>query len=270
MVSPTNSTRNGEAPDSARRFRMRYILTVIATGVMLLFVAPLPRAQNLIVDISNPVVAITAGFAGTDLLLFGATGGDGDVVVVIRGPQEDHVVRRKERVAGIWVNGDEITFTGLPSYYATVSNRPIDEFVPADDADIHQIGTRSLLFRPLVTDEQQIKDPKPFADALVRVKEDRGLYTERPSSLSFLGHGLFRTDLHFPANIRVGTYGIDVYLFNDGELVDTKTSLLNIRKFGVEASVYNFAHRHSLAYGIIAVVIAAMAGWGANAIFARH
>jgi len=53
-------------------------------------------------------------------------------------------------------------------------------------------------------------------------------------------------------------------------LIDTQTTLLNIRKFGVEASVYNFAHRYSLAYGILAVLIAVFAGWGANAIFARR
>lgn len=242
------------------------IAVVLVLG---LFAGPLLRAQDLVVDLSEPVVPVTAGFTGTDLLLFGAAAEAGDVAVVVRGPQENHVVRRKERIAGVWVNGDEVTFTELPSYYAIVSNRPVDEFVPAEDADIHQIGFQHLLFKPLVVHEQ-VDDPEPFADALLRIKTDQGLYTERPTSLSFLGRGLFRATLQFPANVSVGTYGVDVYLFEDGELVDTQTTLLNIRKFGVEASVYNFAHRYSLAYGIIAVIIAVIAGWGANAIFARR
>lgn len=247
----------------------RVAVAVVAAVVLALFSVPLLRAQDLIVDLSNPVVAITAGFTGTDLLLFGAASDNGDVAIVVRGPQENHVVRRKERAAGIWVNGDEVTFTDLPSYYAVVSNRPVEEFVPLEDAEIHQIGSKNLLFKPLVTHEL-VDDPAPFADALLRIKKSRGLYSERPTSLSFLGRGLFRTDLYFPANVSVGTYGIDVYLFDKGELVDTQTTLLNIRKFGVEASVYNFAHRYSLAYGIIAVLIAVVAGWGANAIFVRR
>ena len=257
-------------PDAARRPRDARAAVAGAVAIALvLLTAPLLRAQDLVIDLSNPVVAITAGFSGTDLLLFGATSQKGDVVVVVRGPQENHVVRVKERVAGVWVNGDEVTFTDVPFYYAIAANRPINEFVPAEEANIHQIGTEHLLFKPLVTHDQ-IDDPAPFAAALLRIKEGQNLYAERPNSLSFLGHGLFRTDIHFPANVSVGTYGIDVYLFRDGELIDTQTSLLNIRKFGVEASIFDFAHRYSLAYGILAVLVAAAAGWFANAIFARR
>ncbi|MEQ8664528.1 MAG: TIGR02186 family protein [Rhodospirillales bacterium] len=257
------------AVGASRNERWKTAVVAVVAAVMVVFAAPLLRAQDLVIDLSNPVVAITAGFSGTDLLLFGATSQDGDVAVVVRGPQENHVVRVKERVAGIWVNGDEITFTDVPSYYAIAANRPIDDFVPAKDADIHQIGKEHLLFKPLVT-HQLIENPQPFADALLRIKQAQGLYAERPNSLSFLGHGLFRTNIHFPANVSVGTYGIDVYLFQNGELVDTQTSLLNIRKFGVEASIFDFAHRYSLAYGILAVLVAAAAGWFANAVFARR
>lgn len=251
------------------KMRSRWPVFAVMALVLVLFSAPLLRAQDLVIDLSKPVVPVNAGFTGTDLLLFGAADQDGDVAVVVRGPQENHVVRRKERIAGIWVNGDQITFTELPSYYAILSNRPVDEFVPAEDANIHQIGLEHLWFKPLVVHEQ-IDDPKPFEDALLRIKTEQRLYAERPTSLSFLGRGLFRATLEFPANVSVGNYGVDVYLFDNGELVDTQTTLLNIRKFGVEASVYDFAHRYSLAYGIIAVLIAVFAGWGANAIFARR
>ncbi len=227
------------------------------------------RAQDLVIDLSNPVVAITAGFTGTDLLLFGATSKDGDVAVVVRGPQENHTVRQKSRIAGVWVNRDEVTFTDIPSYYAVSSNRPIEDFVPPEDASIHQIGTEHLTFKPLVT-RQQVENVEPFREALLRIKERQGLYGKLSSNLSFLGHGLFRTDIHFPANVSVGTYGVDVYLFDNGELVDTQTTLLNVRKFGAEASIFDFAHRYSLAYGVLAVIIAAMAGWAANAAFNRR
>ena len=45
-----------------------------------------PAADHeLLVDLSESVVAITTGFVGSDLLLFGATEGDGDVIVVLLG-----------------------------------------------------------------------------------------------------------------------------------------------------------------------------------------
>ena len=44
-------------------------------------------AQPVVVDLSKESVDITAGFTGTDVLLFGATSGYGEVVVVIEGPK---------------------------------------------------------------------------------------------------------------------------------------------------------------------------------------
>jgi hypothetical protein len=52
-------------------------------------------------------------------------------------------------------------------------------------------------------------------------------------------------------------------------MVAFETTLLNVRKFGIEAAIYNFAHRHSLAYGFLAIIVAVLAGWTANAAFRK-
>src|SRR3954468_6949844 len=84
----------------------------------------------LVADLSSHLVAITTGFSGTDVLLFGATNGPGDIAVVVRGPAEDAVIRRKGRAGPIWVNADQITWREVPSYYRVASSRPLDEFAP--------------------------------------------------------------------------------------------------------------------------------------------
>ncbi len=232
------------------------------------FASTMLRAQDLVIDLSTSVVAITTGFTGTDLLLFGATRGEGDLVVVIRGPEENPVIRRKENVGGIWINRDNVTFEGIPTFYALATNRPIDEYVPSDIASIHQIGLDQIIFKPNAK-QHAVDDITAFSEAAIRIKQNDGLYTSEPVDLVYLGNGLFRTLVHFPANVSVGTYGIDVYLFNDGQLIDNQTTLLNVRKFGFEAEIFNFAHRHSGLYGVIAVLIAALAGWMANAAFRK-
>ncbi len=242
---------------------------LLLAGGLIIGITPLLKAQDLVIDLSDPIVAITAGFAGTDVLLFGATRSEGDLVVVVRGPQQNHIIRRKERIGGIWINQDQVEFTEIPTFYAIAANRPIEEFVPPIDADIHQIGVEKLIFRPAIH-QLPVDDITQFSEALIRVKQRNTLFTTEESELVYLGNGLFRTEVHFPANVAVGTYGIDVYLFQDGELVENQTTLLNVRKFGMEAGIYDFAHRHSLAYGVLAVLIAAMAGWLANAAFRKR
>ncbi len=239
-----------------------FLASLLGAGAQIL------KAQDLVIDLSDPIVAITAGFAGTDVLLFGATQSEGDLVVVVRGPQQNHIIRRKERIGGIWINRKEVEFIEIPAFYALAANRPIEEFVPIIDADIHQIGVEKLIFRP-IAHQLPVDDITQFSEALIRIKQRNTLYTVEETELVYLGNGLFRTEVHFPANVAVGTYGIDVYLFQDGELVENQTTLLNVRKFGLEAGVFDFAHRHSLAYGVLAVLIAAMAGWLANVAFRK-
>lgn len=245
---------------------MKSIVLMIA---LVLLSSPFLKAQDLVIDLSDPIVAITAGFAGTDILLFGATRSEGDLIVVVRGPQQNHIIRRKDRIAGIWVNNDEVEFTGIPAFYALAANRPIEEFIPVIEADIHQIGVEKLIFNP-VSGQLPVDDITQFSDALIRIKQRNSLYSTDAAELVYLGNGLFRTEVHFPANVTVGTYGIDVYLFHDGELIENQTSLLNVRKFGLEAGIFDFAHRHSLAYGVLAVLFAGFAGWLANVAFRKR
>ena len=73
---------------------MRMVLALI----LALSAAP-ARAEPLVADLSDDVIAITTGFTGSDVLLFGATEGEGDVIVVVRGPMGPQVVRRKTRQA---------------------------------------------------------------------------------------------------------------------------------------------------------------------------
>ena len=76
----------------------RLALLLSLVGIALAPARPATAAE-LIADISQRLVAITTGFTGADVLLFGATEGKGDVIVIVRGPGSDVVVRQKERVA---------------------------------------------------------------------------------------------------------------------------------------------------------------------------
>src|SRR5690606_32742356 len=106
------------------------------------------RAQPLVADLSEHLIAITTGFAGTDVLLFGATEGEGDVIVILRGPERPTIVRRKARIAGIWVNREQVTFTGAPSSYRLAASRPLDEITPPALRARHQIGVDQLRIVP--------------------------------------------------------------------------------------------------------------------------
>ncbi|MEQ8321779.1 MAG: TIGR02186 family protein [Rhodospirillales bacterium] len=226
------------------------------------------QAKDLVIDLSAPIVQITTAFSGTELLLFGAKRGAGDVIVVVRGPLENQTVHLKERKLGIWVNTEHLTFDGLPSYYWVSSNRPLYDILPADTLARLQIGVDEVQIQPTDTNANSAATIA-FRAALIRDKIRKKLYSEDASPLLFLNDMLFRTRINFPANVSVGEFAIETFLVRDQEIITSETTLLNVRKFGLEAEIYDFAHKQSLLYGIFAVIIACVAGWLANAAFRR-
>ena len=58
---------------------MRRLIPVL---LVLMFTTGAARAESLVADLSSHLVAITTGFTGTDLLLFGAMDAEGDVVMI--------------------------------------------------------------------------------------------------------------------------------------------------------------------------------------------
>ncbi len=235
------------------------------------FAAASAKAQDvpLVADLSNHLVAITTGFTGTDVLLFGATDGPGDIVVVVRGPTKDEVVRRKGRFGPVWANADFATFRDVPSYYRVASSRPLEEFAPPMLLERRQIGLGTIRLLN-VGDTVPPDQTAEFRKALLRLKAADNLYDQGLGDIVLMSNRLFRTALHFPANVPTGTYLVEVYLFRDGQITSAEILPLNISKVGVSAEIFDFAHgRWAFFYGVVAVLLAGGAGWLAGVVFRR-
>lgn len=245
----------------------RLLFAVLVLAGLAVRVEP-ARATPLIADLSEHLVAITTGFAGTKVLLFGAIDEAGDVVVIVRGPNERVVMHRKSRLAGIWVNTASMTFKEAPSFYAVASSRPLDEIAGTAVRARNEMGVDHLRIElPRAKASENIA--REWRAALIRNKQRENLYSLDLGRVTFLGKQLFRADVFFPANVPTGTYQVQTYLLRDGVVASAQTTPLIVSKIGVEAEIFDFAHNNSAAYGIIAILVALMAGWLAHVAFRR-
>ncbi len=244
--------------------RAALVLALLAVAAL---AAPAARAQQVIADLSRHLVAITTGFAGAEVLLFGAVDGEGDVIVTVRGPEGDIVVRRKSQVNGMWINTQSVTFGAVPGYYAVAATKPIDEIVTPPVAEREQIGAERLRFEP----ERNLPPETValFRRALLRNMERDGLFQARTATIRFLGQRLFRADIVFPANVPTGLYTVNVYLVKGGQVVSAATTPLSVSKVGLSAEIFDFAQNRGFSYGLIAVAFAGVAGWAASRLFQR-
>jgi len=138
----------------------------------ILFVASHACAQDLVSGVSQDEVEITSSYAGTSITVFGAIEGadntpstQNDVVVVIRGPTTDMTVRRKARIAGLWINRDQMKLYGMPGYYFVASSRALEKIASAQTLARYQIGLSRLM--PLAMATHVAKKGEPFRIAAI-------------------------------------------------------------------------------------------------------
>lgn len=231
-----------------------------------LFLLPLPALANpLVGDLSNYRIDIDSGFNGTRIFLFGARNDNGDVVVVVRGPQKNYMIRKKEEVAGIWINRARMKLFNMPDFYAVASSKPLGEI--QKNALFRRLGIGpDNLFSPPANPEL-VATFNEFSEAFQRHQQERNLYVSEPEVVTFMGETLFKTTISFPDNIPSGNYTAEIYLISDGKVVGMQSTPITVVKSGLDAFLYNYAHEHPFLYGLSAVILALGIGWFAGRAF---
>ena len=230
------------------------------------FAATLANAEDLVSGLSQDQVEITSNYSGTDIVVFGAIESSDnnssptgrDVVVVVRGPNASMVVRRKVRIAGVWINRDSMRFGGMPTYYFVSSTRPLSAVAPTQILQRYQIGLAAI--EPQSMSTHVPAKAEPYRLAAIHERAVAGLYAEK-TDVEFLSYSLFRVRVPIPATVPRGEYTAEVYLFRDGNVVSAQSTPLDVEQSGLERRIYRFAHRSPLVYGFAAVLMAMLFGW---------
>jgi uncharacterized protein (TIGR02186 family) len=228
-------------------------------------------AQQIIAALSQNRVSITANFSGSQIFVFGAVKRDMldegrlEVALTIAGPSSPILVRRKERVLGIWVNRDEVLVDEAPSFYAVAATGPLEEVLSYTDDLRYRIGINHLV--RLIGAPPDIDQPETFRDAVIRLRRAEGLYVELPGSIRTVEDTLFAVDVSLPANLVEGDYRARMFLLRDRAVIDTYETAITVRKVGLERWIYALSRERPAAYGLLSIFVALLAGWGASEAF---
>ncbi|WP_170327159.1 TIGR02186 family protein [Ruegeria arenilitoris] len=229
--------------------------------------------EQVVLGLSQDRVAITATFDGSEILIFGAVkretpippGPPLEVIVAVAGPSSPVMVRRKARKLGIWVNTDSVLVDLAPSFYAVATSGPLGDIL----SDTEDLRYRISIERAIrsVGAAMHIRGAQSFADAVVRIREDEGLYSIRENTVAVDEQTLFRTSIAMPADLTEGDYRARIFLTRGREVVSQLETTIDVRKVGLERFLYNLSRQQPVWYGLMSLVIAIAAGWGASTAF---
>lgn len=252
--------------------RSLLLALLLALAAPALAAAPSPR---LVTALSQSRIDISYRFAGAELLIFGAIQYPGGrtptkppgIAVVLRGPSAPLTVRRKERVAGIWINTESMRFESAPAFYAVATTVPVDQLLDERNAAIYEIGLRHLQLSPATA--ATVEKSREFEQGLVDLRRRQGLFVEQPHGVEVTDGVLYRARIPIPSAVPVGDYRAEIHLIRDGRVLASSTTPVLIGKSGFERQLYLFARDHGLLYGLAAVAVALLLGWVAGSIGRR-
>lgn len=240
-------------------------------ALLLLLALPV-RAEEIVSGVSTSDISITTDFNGTAILVYGAAIREApppdwplmQVIITVEGPATSLVIRKKAQVAGIWLNRGAVQVASAPSFYAVATTGDLAEILsPGEDAT-HHISIPSTIHAVLGKEDEEA-----YIEALQRIRERSGQYRLAQNAVLLLRQSLFRTDVTLPANLVEGDYKVRIFLTRGGKVIDMQENVIAVQKAGLERWLYKLAMQQPLAYGVISLLIAMVAGWGASELFRR-
>jgi uncharacterized protein (TIGR02186 family) len=245
---------------------------VIRAALLWLVLAWPAGAEEIIAGLSQTRVAITANFDGSEILVYAAVRreappppGPLDVIVTVEGPAGPVTVRRKAQRWGIWVNTEAVRISAAPSFYAIATTGPLAAILSETENLRHRISIGRAIRAVGIAAEAE--DFPTFTEALIRIRGAEGAYVQQEGAVAFTEQTLIRTDVRLPANLTEGRFRVRLFLVRDGDVVDYVETAIDVEKQGLERWLHRLAFDQPLAYGILSLVIAVLAGWAASAAF---
>ena len=209
-------------------------------------------------------IFIGATFNGTDILVSGRIPTDTEAVIRITGHEEDSRLKKKGRVMGIlWMNLGSVEFHNIPSVFLLYKSKN------ADNQQSGETGIDAVRRKVDIVSEYQDKDV--LFDEFVKLKQKSGLYNTVENGIQYEkeknGLKSFSAALKLPSALPQGDYKLEVFALAGGDIAGYSQKSLNVKQAGMPAFIADLAFDHGTLYGILAVIVAVIAGLLTGTIF---
>ena len=234
-----------------------FILLVLAAFIAQ---ADNTSAATLTMDINPAIVEIGTFYNGTTITVKGQLPAQAEAVIRLSGQAEELHLKRKGKIGGLlWMNVSDLTFDNAPRVYMVMTGKGLTDL---DNSPARNLGLPALKNRIEISPESNDNDF--LLEEFIRLKTKQGLYSKTSDGISYGpekdGLKSYEATISIPSSMQQGDYTVDVAVVQDGTLLATTSKALPLKQTGLPEKISKMAYGHALMYGIMAVVIALMAG----------
>jgi len=228
---------------------------IIAAGCVLCLSGAAAAQSELVTELAQRHVDITAQFTGEKVLIFGAVSHPGDVIIKVASPNETVAISRKAKYGPFWLTSGKFNVKDAPGLLYILSDRPLEELI--DEAQRQRYGLSLKHSLSAATPVDVPADVSDWKGAFLDLKKRDGYYLEDGKAVDVVGSKLFSASMTLPAKLPLGDYKLTIYLVRGGKVVARQTRSLEVREVRIERWVSEVAYSHSWLFGI-AFTLAAM------------
>ena len=215
-------------------------------------------------------ILIGASFNGTDISVSGEMPADTEAVIRITGHEEDSRLKKKGRALGVlWMNLGSVEIHKIPSVFLLYRSRPAD--TPAGQVKPGDRETGIAAVRKQVDIVSEYQDKDALFEEFVKLKQQSGLYGTIDTDIRYEkennGIKSFSTEVKLPSALPQGDYRLEVFALGKDGIVGYSAEDLKAVRTGMPAFIAKLAFDHGTLYGVLAVIVAIIAGLLTGTIF---
>ncbi|MFH1019133.1 MAG: TIGR02186 family protein [Pseudomonadota bacterium] len=234
---------------------------------------PASAEQALTCAVTPGNIPITFTYHGAQLTVTGQSASSDDLVVTISTEPEDAVLKYKAKVGGlVWMKKGDLDFKGVPAIYLLHSTAELTRILNDSERNRYQFGYDALRQNVTIEDSQGNHAEGKWFDEYLKFKKKEMVYDIQEGSV-IRQHGelgnTYQVKIAWPYQAPPGTYKVKVFAVRDGMVVAQAADQFEVQRVGITAALSKMAFEHAAWYGIMAVVIALLAGLAVGAIFKK-
>ncbi|HUW65925.1 MAG TPA: TIGR02186 family protein [Spirochaetia bacterium] len=245
--------------------------TICLTAVLLVAAPGLALADSpMNVQISPDIIQTSASFPGAQVKLTGQVPAGSQVFVKLLAQGGSVSLAEKGRQGIFWLNKRTVHVSGLPAFYMVFTSANIAGLPAGVQQEMGLYGNFSELLRSAVVTTNTGLSPAEsarYAQALIDVNKQKGLYQERAADFDPAANGSFSYRFLLPKDLPAGQIQVLAWAVKDGRVVATSQNGLSVQRVGLGGYLSTMAQNQAALYGVMALLAAVLAGVGINFLF---
>ena len=229
--------------------KLTIILIILLNCLYLAFFSP-SFAMN--VNISKSKILVGADFSGDKITIFGKKEDSGQIVILFKSQKINYKVYSKQKIFGIWQNANPRIFKDIYNIYKLQT----EAGVSINRKDLFrefEVGISNVNFYNFTGAKEALKTSE-YKEAFLKTKsKNKSYHEERGGVEIFPNSDLFISELEIPADIKQGSYLLQVFLIEDGEIREFEIFNIFVEHAGIVKKIKTLSQTNKPLYALLSV-----------------